>query len=470
MCFFRLTRAASRRIGLAAGVCRFPWKPAGESPCPKELPMALAPNAKVFYGWKLSFLGALGNFMIQGSAVYLLNAFIEPFSDLYGWSRSQMGTAQAIGSFFGMAATPFFAWLAMKVPLRLIMALGALFGGISLTLLGRFSSLTLFTVNFCVLWIAGQACGGPIANALMSNWFIKYRGRAFGIVNFGMSFSGAVLPFTALILIKFFSVQTASVALGVFLLVVLFPATWLFVRDTPESMGMKPDGADPGDGEASAKEGAAGTGAPQAPEQAPPTVLQLFRDPLLYRIAIPFAIALIAAAGVVGQLKPRFSDLGFIDYWAMAFMCMTAFFTATGKYLWGWICDTIPPLLTSKIFFLYCAVAFMLAFLPPNLFTAFIFSLLCGLGLGGAWTLLPAVVADVFGRSNFLAAYRVIALFLFLKSVGYLITGQTHRLTGSYEAAFIVFSCLCLVGFVLIPRTGTKYVAKSGSGAEPAAG
>jgi hypothetical protein len=276
-----------------------------------------------------------------------------------------------------------------------------------------------------------------------------------------MSFSGALLPFTALILIKLFSVQTASVALGVFLLVVLFPATWLFVRDTPEAMGLKPDGAESGDDGESTEKGAAGTGGRQATVEAPPTVMQLLRDPLLYRIAIPFAIALIAAAGVVGQLKPRFSDLGFSDYWAMGFMCLTAFFTAVGKYLWGWICDTIPPLLTSKIFFLYCAAAFMLAFLPPNLFTAFTFSLLCGLGLGGAWTLLPAVVADVFGRSNFLAAYRVIALFLFLKSVGYMITGQTHRLTGSYEAAFVVFSCLCLLGFVLIPRKGTKYAAKS---------
>lgn len=406
-------------------------------------------DTKVFYGWKLSLLAAFGNFMIQGGAVYLMNAFIEPFSGLYGWTRGEIGTALGIGSFFGMAAAPVLASLAMKVSLRLIMTLGALFGGISLFLLGQFTSLTLFTLNFCVLWIAGQACGGVIANALMSNWFVRYRGRAFGIVNFGMSFSGAVLPFVALILIKFFSVQTASAILGIVLLVVLLPLTWIFVRDTPESVGMRPDGIEPPaseEGELSRAEAAA-----------PPTIRELLREPLVYRIGIPFTLAILASAGVVGQLKPRFSDLGFGDYTAMGFMCATAFFTASGKYIWGWICDKIPPLLAAKIFFLFCAGSFLLAFLPANLFTVAVFSLFCGLGIGGTWTLLPAVIVDVFGRANFMAAYRVIAVFLFFKSLGYIVMGWSYQLTGSYDAAFIAFCVLFIAGFALSPRVGSKY-------------
>jgi MFS family permease len=102
----------------------------------------------------------------------------------------------------------------------------------------------------------------------------------------------------------------------------------------------------------------------------------------------------------------------------------------------------------------------MLTFLPANVFTAFIFSLLCGLGMGGAWTLLPAVVVDVFGRANFLAAYRVVAFFLFMKSFGYIITGQAYQLTGSYDAAFVAYSVLCLVGFAITPREGAKYAKK----------
>ena len=39
-------------------------------------------------------------------------------------------------------------------------------------------------------------------------------------------------------------------------------------------------------------------------------------------------LGLLAAAGVLGQLKPRFADLGFSDYAAMGFMCLTALFAA----------------------------------------------------------------------------------------------------------------------------------------------
>lgn len=415
--------------------------------------MASDYRATIFYGWKLSFLAAFGNFMVQGGGIYLMNAFIEPFSGLYGWSRGELGTALGIGSFCGMASAPVLASLAMKVSLRLIMTLGALFGGVALFLLGRFDSLALFTLNFCVLWIAGQACGGVVANALMSNWFVKYRGRAFGIVNFGISFSGAVLPFAALVLIKLFSVQTASAILGVFLLVALFPACWLFVRDTPESMGLAPDGETPETGAGAAVKNG-------AEPETPPTIRELLREPLVYRIGIPFTLALLAAAGVVGQLKPRFSDLGFSDFAAMGFMCVTAFFTAVGKYFWGWICDKIPPLKAARIFFIFCAGALLLAFLPSNLFTVALFCLLSGLGMGGTWTLLPAVVVDVFGRANFMAVYRVVAVFLFFKSLGYIIMGQSYQLTGSYDAAFIFFCLLFLVGFFITPPLGSRYMKK----------
>ena len=406
-------------------------------------------NSNVFYGWNLSFLASFGNFMIQGSSVFLLNAFIEPFQGLYGWSRGELGTVLGIGSFCGMAAAPFLASLAMKVSLRLIMTIGALLGGISLFMLAQFTSLTLFTLNFCLLWIAGQACGGVVANALMSNWFVKHRGKAFGIVNCGMSLSGAVLPFVALILIKLFSVQMASAILGTFLLVVLLPTTWFFVRDTPESMGLTPDGPPRTEQETSTEK------LSPKPQATPPSIREFLHNPLIYRIGIPFTLAIMAAAGVVGQLKPRFSDLGFDDFTAMTFMCITTLITAGGKYVWGSICDKISPLKTTKFFFLYCVGAYLLALLPPNLFTVSLFCVFCGLALGGAWTLLPAVVVSVFGRANFMAAYRVIVLFLFFKSLGYIIMGQIYQFTGGYDAAYITFSIMFLVAFFILPSPST---------------
>ena len=40
----------------------------------------------MFYGWKITLLGSAGNFLLQGSTIYIMNAFIEPLNTLYGWN------------------------------------------------------------------------------------------------------------------------------------------------------------------------------------------------------------------------------------------------------------------------------------------------------------------------------------------------------------------------------------------------
>ncbi len=34
----------------------------------------------MFYGWKLASLGLIGNFILQGSIIFMMNAFIDPLT------------------------------------------------------------------------------------------------------------------------------------------------------------------------------------------------------------------------------------------------------------------------------------------------------------------------------------------------------------------------------------------------------
>ncbi|WP_231941815.1 MFS transporter [Candidatus Desulfovibrio trichonymphae] len=137
---------------------------------------------------------------------------------------------------------PVMVGLSARFPLRALMALGALAGGCVTFFLGFSHNIWVFTGLFTVVWVSTQACGGVVGNALVSNWFSRYRGRAFGLVNAGTSLSGAVLPLIALPLINTFGMQTAYMILGAATLL-LAPASWLLIRDTPEEMGLHPDGS-----------------------------------------------------------------------------------------------------------------------------------------------------------------------------------------------------------------------------------
>lgn len=297
-------------------------------------------DSPCFYGWKLAVLGFFANVMIQGGGIYILNALIEPLSELHGWSRGDMGTSLAVASCLGMLSISVFSSLALRVPLRILMAAGSIMGAFGFWIMGQTSSLNLFTAGLTAIWVGGQACGGAVANALMSNWFVRHRGKAFGLVNMGTSMSGAILPMVALLLLHEYGVPATTFVLALVTLILL-PASLLLVRETPESMGLYPDGLP--------------SQSINIEQGAPRTIIPwktLTRMPECYRLGLIFGFGLMIVAGVVGQLKPRFSDLGFSEYVAMSLMALTALCAALGKYIWGWITDKVPPIKATRLLIL----------------------------------------------------------------------------------------------------------------------
>lgn len=411
-------------------------------------PVSRAAVKPVFYGWKLSWLSCLANFMLQGSSIYIMNAFIQPLSNAYGWTRGDLGIAMGIGSFCGVMSMPVLSSLAIHMRLRHLMVAGALVGGSGVILMGQFTQLWTFTIAFSLVWIAGQACGGVIANALMSNWFIRYRGRAFGLANFGTSFSGAAVPLIVLVLMQCFDIQMTSLIFGSSIIAILGPLCWLYVKDTPDAMGLHPDGE-------------TATLAMQPLDVATFPWRTLLRCLVAYRVGIAFGAGLMMSAGVVSQLKPRFSDLGFGDFEAMGLMCLTAFCAAVGKYFWGWMSDVMPTMRAARLLFLLNIVGLGIAFLPQGVIASFLFAVVCGLFLGGFWTMCPAVVAYLFERERFVSAYRFVSIFILLKSFGYVVMGLSFEMTRGYNAAYIFFMVVLFIGFLLLHGVDKDAVARS---------
>lgn len=381
----------------------------------------------MFHGWRLSGLSCCGNILLQGGGVYILNALIDPLTAAYGWSRGDIGTGQAIAAFAGMISASLLTWLTLRVSIRTLTTLGAVAGAAGYALMGSTESLPVFISALALVWSAGQAFGGAVANALMSRWFIRFRGRAFGIVNMGTSLSGACLPMAIFLLMRVVEMRTALWMLSGLLLFVAAPLCWMWVRD-PGQMGFAPDG--------------------ESMEAAPPSTTAheesipwstLVRMPDVWRVGIAFAIGIMMAAGLVGQLKPKFADSGFSDGAAMLLMSFTALCGAGGKYIWGWISDRISALTTAKLLMGMSMLSLTLHFAPQNLFVVLLFAVTAGSCMGGYWTMFPSVTAFVFGRRRFSAVYSFLLLFVSMKSIGYYIVGYSHRTTGSYDMAYLFF-------------------------------
>ncbi|MDR2573248.1 MAG: MFS transporter [Desulfovibrio sp.] len=389
----------------------------------------------MFYGWKVGLVSLSGNFMLQGCVTYIMNAFMEPLCEANGWSRGQINLGMGLAVLAGQIAMPVMASLSARFSLRILMVSGALTGGVATFFLGFSGNIWTFTALYTISCVATQACGGVVGNALVSNWFCRYRGRAFGLVNTGTSFSGAVLPLLALPLIQAFGIRDAYMAFGAATLL-LAPLSWLIVRDSPEAMGLQPDG---------------NASRPQEPHALPDRNVfsHMAHNPKAYALGLAFGLALLVASGVLSQLKPRFADVGLEAYPAMLLACMSALFAAFAKYAWGAVCDRFTPITATRAVMLLSFASLALGFLPPTRPGLILFCIAFGSCAGGLWTILPAVTSHCFGGDNFLPAYKFVSLFILLRCLGFPIMGFAHDLSGSYAPADVIFLIFLLISFAL---------------------
>ena len=177
---------------------------------------------------------------------------------------------------------------------------------------------------------------------------------------------------------------------------------------------------------------------------------ELFRGTRLWIVGSVFGVALLCSSGVLGQLKPHFADIGMSSYLAMTCMCLTALCGAIGKCAWGWICDKTTPLFSAKLLILCNALSLLFILIPDSLWGTALFIVCFGVCNGGVWTVYPAVISYLYGRTHFFAVYRYASLFVLIQSLGYTMMGISYDATGTYTMAYLAMIVMLLLSFAAI--------------------
>jgi len=418
-------------------------------------------NSGVFYGWFIVAIAFIANFISVGTGFYVFNAFMEPLCEIRGWTRTDVNLALTIGMTFMLLGQIIFGTLVMRLGARRLMLFGSTVAGISFIFLFRVPELSHFYLFSALLSLGNGAYGGIVAGTVVNNWFVKKRGRAMGVASAGISLSGAVLPFAAMVMILKSGMISASFWIG--LVILCFgPVAWLVIRDWPEDYGMAPDGADMGDDlDISMKDTAfdlkknkadlkGKLGFSDTNELHIWKLSKLVKTGAFWKIGFAFPLVLAGVSSVMSQLKPRFSDIGFDDMTAMKMMACTAFIGAIGKYVWGMLCDRYSSKKVVVVLFGANCIGLSLALIHGSMAAVIIFIVLFGFAMGGLMSTFPIIIADLFGRMSFPAVARFISIFFVLELAGFIIAGQSFDRTGSYDTAYIIFLVLDVIAFFLM--------------------
>lgn len=360
-----------------------------------------------------------------------------PLESEFGWSRSAISASVAINiALFGLIG-PFAASLMDRWGLRrLVLAALAM-------LAAAVAASTRMTAEwqFLVLWgvLVGSATGVTamvLAAVVATRWFETRRGMVLGALS-AANATGQLIFLPQLASVVEAQGWRAAALIVAGAAAVVFVLVWIFMRDRPADVGLRPYGY------------VEGTASPHAAPLRPLAALShAVRTPAFWLLAGTFFICGASTNGLIGtHLIPACHDAGIPAVRSAQLLALMGFFDILGTTASGWLTDRYSAR------YLLCAYytlrGLSLWFLPATLDSGGPALGLFAVFYGLDWiaTVPPTVklTTEAFGRENTGVVYGWIGASHQLgASLAALGAGIIRSETGAYQLAFAVASILCI--------------------------
>jgi MFS family permease len=291
----------------------------------------------------------------------------------------------------------------------------------------------------------GLALNGFATNtSIMPRWFVKQRGRATGIVLSGIGFGILALSPIIRHIIDTYGWRAAYFLLGLFILAVIAPASFILLRNRPEDMGQARDGApySPDENIAHKIETAENTSLENEADKSVMSVFRTLRGDFRFW-AMMFLYFTIGFNNntILSQLPLYLVDAKFSFAAAGIIFGLVGFLRTAGSVFGGWMGDAIGRGLATAIFAVVIVAGLILLLFLPSLGggmgLAYLFVLIYGVGLGGMSACGSALNGDIFEGPTFAVIVGFVEICYGLGGViGPPMAGLIFDLTGSYVIPF----------------------------------
>ena len=171
-----------------------------------------------------------------------MSVFVEPISKDLELSNSSIASAYGLATLIAAFLLPYMGKIIDKYGPRTSLIIISIILGISCIFFGAASNFLMLTVGFGFLRFFGQGSLMLGCANMVSQWFDTKRGFAMSLMALGFGISMAVHPPLSQLLIEQFGWKYAWVILGISTWIIMVPALYILAWNTPESVGLRPDG------------------------------------------------------------------------------------------------------------------------------------------------------------------------------------------------------------------------------------
>ncbi len=429
-----------------------------------------ATKSPLFFGWYVVAAVTFIAFVNTGSRSSF-GIFVIPMSEEFGWNRLTISSVAALGAIVGGAAQPFLGYAFDRVGARKVIVTSLVVVGLVTAALGlTFNFIFLLLVFGFVTSISNS--GAALARgALLARWFVRKRATVVSVGAVGTSAGSLLLVPFAMFLLQATggNWRITWAALGLIILVLAVPLGFLFIRDDPSKVGLKPYGEhDP------SEDAAADRSRHRRGQLEVDAWSESFRSPPIWQMSGAFFVCGFTTLIMSVHFVPYAIDIGVSPGLAATIFGVMMGLNVLGGLGSGMLADRFgrKNLLAAAYFIRGCGYIALL--LAPSTLGLWLFAGFAGMSWIATVSLTNTLTADVYG----LRALGTISGITFLCHqigglAGVLLGGFFYDLTGAYTLPFAIVGAMlfpaALSAFTINERKySTRYdgrlVAVAGSG------
>ncbi len=401
----------------------------------------------MFYGWYIVGAAFLANISCAFFLSSTLSVFLKPVTADLGVSRGLFSLLRSGEHLLYALMAP---WVGSKLDQygpRRMMVTGAALSAVGFLVLGQVSHFWQFASVRMTVMAAGHALVCYfVVNVTVARWFVRMRGRALALSHLGHGVAKVAISAVVGWLLTFIAWRQVWTLFGVLVVVLAVIPVALFMRRSPEDMGLHPDGA-------AQREPMKGTVHARARAPEPDvhwTRRDVRRTPTFWLIILVFGMVDVGITGLNLHVVSYVSDLGYGGFPAALTMTVIAGTQTASGLLWGFVGERFRVRRIIAFLFLMEAAGLYVAATAQDLSTIYLGFFFYGLGLGGAQVLEEVMWANYFGRVS-LGTVRGAALQIVLLCgvCGPPFFGFVNDYTGSYRISFYLFIAMLLASSAL---------------------
>ena len=421
-------------------------------------PLPRVARTPFYYGWVILVVAALGNFASAPGQTYTFSVFQNSFISDLNMSSTSVSTLYLFGSLTAAGSIIFIGRSLDKYGPRRMMVFAGLFLGLGAIWLSQVSAPWQLFVGFAIMRTMGQGALSLIPATMVSVWFVRKRPMALALMALGGALASGIYPFYGATLIEEFGWRSAWVTIAITGWVLLLAPAIIFIRTSPESIGLFPDGNSPGEPDATT--GPDSSTSKSRPVEFSWTVKQATRSRKLWLLIFAGSAQSLVGTGVAFQQVSIMTSKDLSVAAAAGVFGIMAPAAIAGQFISGYLASRVAVRYLLAAGQIGLVISMIMLLQTNELWLAYAYGVVLGTNQGFLMNINQVVWPSYFGRKH-LGSIRGYSNFGMMSAaaLGPLPLALSIDLTGSYTTG--------LIGYMILPPLCAVAALLAGSPGRP---